>query len=99
MGHNSPTWPSRRSCWYTIMARSTKVISDAGHRAAGFVPPVSVPLQAFAHEVNMISQHVWHACIRDRHSETVCFFLQVIKPRNYFTRIAPDGTGVGHFIF
>jgi hypothetical protein len=35
----------------------------------------SVLVQAFAHEINMISQHVQHARIGDRHPEMVCLFL------------------------
>ena len=43
---------------------------------------VSVLPHSFAHEVDMISQHVQHARIGGRHSEMVCLFLQAIKPRS-----------------
>src|SRR6516162_11494795 len=59
---------------------------------------VSVLHQSFAHEVDMISQHVQHARISGRHSETVCLFLQAIKPRSQFTRVAPGVAGVRHLV-
>jgi hypothetical protein len=48
------------------------------HRAWSFSRLFSVLAHPFAHEVDMISQHVKHARIGDRHSEVVCLLLEAV---------------------
>src|SRR5215472_5585526 len=52
----------------------------------------------FAHEVDMISQHVEHARVGDWHSEVVCLLLQAVEPCDHLAHVAPAAAGVYQFV-
>src|SRR5215472_12314860 len=68
------------------------------HHAPSFSRLFGVLAHPFAHEVDMISQHVEHARIGDRHSEVVCLLFQAVEPRDHLAHVAPAAAGVCHFV-
>src|SRR5262249_22228138 len=61
------------------------------HLARSFSRLFGVLAHPFAHEVDMISQHVEHARIGDWHFEVVCLLLEAVEPRDHLAHVAPAG--------
>src|SRR5262249_36277023 len=69
------------------------------HRARSLRRLFGVLAHPFAHEADVISQHVELARIGDRHSQVVCLLLEAVEPRDHLAHVAPAAAGVYHFVF
>src|SRR6516165_7722629 len=69
------------------------------HRARSLSRFFGVLAHPFAHEVDVISQHVELARIGARHSEVVCLLLEAVEPRDHLAHVAPAAAGVCHLVF
>jgi hypothetical protein len=84
--------------WARCSAAAVSVAPRVGSRARSFSRLFGVLTHPFAHEVDMISQHVEHARIGDGHSEVVCLLLEAVEPRDHLAHVAPAVAGVCYFV-
>src|SRR6516164_7999306 len=74
----------------------THVLLPGSHnrvKLTSVLPPVSIFLDAFSDQVDVITQTVQHTRICYRHCGAICLLFQAIEPRDHLAGMVPASIG------